>query len=364
MSEETRSRLQTIAYSPELFLRDIDPVRDIAVLSPMSEATYRASSFLDNRIERDGDRDLGMPLGTLERLIGAQRPPRRTIHWLFHVGHCGSSLLSRLLGEVDGLLALREPAVVMGLSRSLRQLGQPDFPVDAERWAALRDLSFTMLGRSFRPTENVLVKPTSHAANLIPEALGFTTEARAVLLHLNLETYLATMLRPETQRELGLYARDFRLRDFLRHAPDQPDSTAAYSPGQLAAFTWLLHAREFALALDDAELGSRCLSLSFDDYLAAPGQWLGALCAFLGRPQRDATVAALLAGPAAAAYAKDPTHGYDASRREQELERMRETRRDEIAAAVAWSRDIAARTPAFAGLIERFSRPKAPPGTD
>jgi len=363
MSEETRSRLQTIANSPELFLRDIDPVRDIAVLSPMSEATYRASSFLDSRIERDGERDLGMPLATLERLVEAQRPPRRTLHWLFHFGHCGSTLLSRLLGEVDGLLALREPAVVMGLARSLRQLGQPGFPVDAERWSTLRDLSFTLLGRSFRPDQQVLVKPTSHAANLIPEALGFAGDARALLLYLDLETYLATMLRPETQRELTLYARDFRIQDFRQYVPGQPDSAVDYPPGQLAAFTWLLHAREFAVALDDAGLGPRCLSLSFDDYLAAPAQWLGALCAFLGRPQPGAVVAALLAGPASAAYAKDPTHSYDASRRARELEQMRNTRGGEIAEAVAWAKDIASGAPAFAGLIERFNRPKAPPGT-
>ena len=41
--------------------------------------------------------------------------------WIFHIGHVGSTLISRLLGELEGVLSVREP-------RSLRDL--TFFPAD------------------------------------------------------------------------------------------------------------------------------------------------------------------------------------------------------------------------------------------
>ena len=67
--EGVRSRLEHIIDTPELFLRDVDPVGHRAVLTPMTEDSYRASSFLDTRIQRAGNRDLAIPLDTLRKLI-------------------------------------------------------------------------------------------------------------------------------------------------------------------------------------------------------------------------------------------------------------------------------------------------------
>ena len=34
---------------------------------------------------------------------------RSDARWIFHIGHVGSTLVSRLLGELDEVLAIREP---------------------------------------------------------------------------------------------------------------------------------------------------------------------------------------------------------------------------------------------------------------
>lgn len=361
MNAPLRARLRSIAHSPALFLRDIAPLDDAVVLSPMSEESYRASSFLDTRLVRAGDRDLGLPIATLQRLLAAQAARRRTIHWLFHVGHCGSTLLARLLGELDGLFALREPAVVMGLTRSARRLDEPGFPIGRDRWRELEELALTLLGRTWRPTQTALVKATSDAVSLCPELLRFTGDERALMLYVDLETFVATMLRPHTRRELRLFAQDFRIDEFRRLVPAAPAAATDYSDGRLAALSWLLHVRHMAAALDDPALAGRVRGLDFDDYLADPAAELGRLADFFGCPQPPATLAALAAGELASTYAKGGGTRYEPARRTAELADSRRRHREEIDDAVDWVRAVAAGRPDLAPLATRFARSRVPP---
>ena len=55
------------------------------------------------------------------RALGRRRsrpsPTRATdARWIFHIGHVGSTLVSRLLGELDGVLAIREPRLLRDLA--------------------------------------------------------------------------------------------------------------------------------------------------------------------------------------------------------------------------------------------------------
>lgn len=345
--------LRDLAGSPAWFLRDLDPIQGTAVLSPMDEASYRASSFLDNRIRRAGPRDLAVDLDALLDLAARSGVRRRPIHYIFHVGHCGSTLLSRLLGELPGLLALREPPLLMGLSRSLRRLHEPGFPISLERWETLFDLALAMLARTWRPDQTALVKPTSHAGNLIPRLLGSTGQERALLLYVDLETYLTTMLRPDTRRETELFARDFRIGDFRRLVPGAAGSVDDYTPGQLAAMSWLLHARELARALDDPALDGRVRLLDFDRFLDAPETGLEDICRFLGQGQDPPTLASVLSGQGGRS-AKDPGQRHGPEQRRAELAAARQTYADEIDAGLEWAARMEAAAEPFTGLRARL----------
>lgn len=354
-----RTRLEHLIDTPELFLRDVDPLRRRATLAPMTEDSYRASSFLDTRIQRAADRELAVPLDTLLRLVSVRGSPRKDIDYVFHVGHCGSSLVSRLLGELPEFLALREPPLLMGLARSHRRLGEAGFPISRASWDELLELSLVMLGRVWRPAQRALIKPSSHANSLIPLLMRFTGNERALLLHVDLETYLATMLRPGVRRETRLFARDFRLRDFAGLA-----NGAAMAPGdpsdpQLAAMNWLLQAREFAIALDDTALDGRLLPVNFDTFLAAPEATLATICRFLRVAPSQDLLRAVLAGPAATRHAKSPSIGYDGNQRGRELDAARARHADEISAGMDWARSVTETCQAFTGLIERFSHATA-----
>jgi hypothetical protein len=346
--------------SPALFLRDVDPVRGRAIFTPMNEESYRDSAFLDNRIVRAAERDLVVDLDDLIELATARQAESPLIHYLFHMGHCGSTLISRILGERSCYLALREPPLLMGLSRSLRALGRPGFPLSRQRWEALRELSLLMLGKTWRSGQTALVKPTSHAGNLIPELMRHTGQERAVLLYVDLATYLATMLRPHTRRETRLFAKDFRMREFMDLSGLDPATSSDYSDAKLITLTWLLHAREMTIALEDPALVGRCLPVHFDDFLAEPVAGISRICDFLGSPMPAAERESVLSGSWLSRSAKNPAEPYDDRARDRELATLRARHAEELEAGVAWAARVCD-LEAFSGLTDRFGPATARP---
>ena len=350
-------RFERLTATPELFLKDFNPERDLAVLSPMSEASYRDSVFMDDRLVRSETRDLALSLNALGRLWQHSGAAARVIHYIGHMGHCGSTLLSRILGELPGLHSLREPPVLVALSRALRYLESPGFGLTAFEWSQLLELAALMMQRTWRASDVSVLKPTSAAGNLLPYLMNRTGDERAVLLYVHLADWLPIMLRPDTRRETGLFAKDFRLADFAAVAGDEVSSPA--SPGELAAMTWLLQAREFAELLDDPRTSPRVRLLHFDTLLAHPVPVIRALCDWFGKPSPSEDITAV-AGRLMKTDAKRPGQAYGAAARAAELERLRATETMEIERGLAWAR-AAARNPAFSGLAQRLPPAKASP---
>jgi hypothetical protein len=343
-----------------MFLRDVDPLRGTAVFTPMTEQSYRASSFLDNRIVRAGEKDVVADLDDLIDLASRLSGQRRVIHYLFHVGHCGSTLVSRILGERPCYLSLREPPLLMGLSRSARALGHPGFPISRDRWESLRDLSLMTLAKTWRPGQRSLVKPTSHAGNLIPMLMRHTGQERAIMLYTDLETHLVSMLRQHTRRETRLYGRDFRVREFSSLVPGSPETADAYEDGPLAAMSWLLQAREMVAALDDPNIGPRCMLLHFDSFLADPIHVTERICRFLGPALAVEEKPLMDSAPWLSVAAKMPGQPFSVEDRRRELAASRADNTADLTAGVRWAAALAESGP-FTGLTDRFPHARAQP---
>ena len=84
-------------------------------LVAMDRDSYRAASFLDDRMLQAAGRCADRCRGRTSRRRSAG-DMRTDARWIFHIGHVGSTLVSRLLGELDGVLALREPRLLRDLA--------------------------------------------------------------------------------------------------------------------------------------------------------------------------------------------------------------------------------------------------------
>jgi len=107
---------EEIARDAKWLAQALDPSSGMVRLIAMDGEAYRAASFLDDRMLQGPVDAQIMPWPEVESAVTGD--PRSDARWIFHIGHVGSTLLSRLLGEIDGVLALREPRLLRDLAMS------------------------------------------------------------------------------------------------------------------------------------------------------------------------------------------------------------------------------------------------------
>ena len=104
--------LDDLFASPDHYLHSFEG--DAAVFVPMDREAYRRSIFLDGRTRPAANRSMRLPAGALVEPVRRPEPTGS----IFHVAHCGSTLLARALDRPSTNLVLREPL-------ALRQLASP-----------------------------------------------------------------------------------------------------------------------------------------------------------------------------------------------------------------------------------------------
>ena len=268
-----------IVASPDHFLHSFEG--DDAIIMPMDAAAYRRSIFLDKRISAaDGEARM-MPVVALP--LPAASPP---LGWIFHMAHCGSTLLARALGDLGENIVLREPF-------ALRQLA---FEPDPSRLA----LVMAMLGRRYVPAVPTIVKANVPVNFLLPQIIAHDPSARAIMLYCALPDYLLAILRSDNHRSW--------VRNVTTQLAAYLGDMAGLSDAERAAALWLAQTQRFGQALS-AMPDAR--SLDAEQFFAQPEPVLAAACSHLGVAAAPGAIAAVVAGPLFATYSKNPTVVFD-----------------------------------------------------
>jgi hypothetical protein len=322
------------ARDADLFPQNLDPLQRKVLVVAAAQGALEEASFLDDRMLTPGM--AGGWLSFEDFLLRAREAaePAGRLGYIFHVGHCGSTLLSRLLAFRPGDTALREPQILRVLAEASCDIAEP--------WAALsEDMIHQLLDglvRSWaRPrgeASRVIVKATSLASGLGPDLLELTPQARAIALHMKLEPYLAALLAPETPSvdlSRGARVRFGRLKALLG---DPGWRLHQLSLGELAAASWLCEAS--AMADLAATHPDAVHALDFDDFLAAPGPHVLQAANHMGLGWTEPDAHAALASPIMQRYSKAPEHQYGPDLRRQVLDDSRRRNAGEIAAGRAF----------------------------
>jgi len=344
--------LQHLTDTPALFLREINLPDGKAILTPMDEHGYRSSNFLDRRAARAQPEDAIATLNELARHILASPQPRRPIHFLFHIGHCGSTLISRLLGEFPGLLALREPPPLVLLSHILRHQGAPGMQVTIRQWQVLHTLVLTMLGRTFSPNQIALVKPPSHTNNLMASCLAWHPGTRGILLFVSLPAFLASVLRPDLSEETKGMIRNALWTDYCALKGIPPCAPPPLSEGECAALVWLVKMTEYASVYRNERNNERLMTVQFSNFLEDPRFWLFKLGEFLKQPITAVELDLILAGPIMRTNAKSPGQPFNRDCYESKLRVSSVTHADEIRRGQAWVERQAHESGIFSSAVE------------
>lgn len=291
--------------SPEHYLHSFDG--ESALFVPMDRGAYHRSIFLDRRISRAAAGELRIAA----KQLAAASPPAAPTAWIFHVAHCGSTLLARALDDPGASLVLREPLA----------LRQTALAPDPARLA----LVLAMLSKRYRADVPTLVKANVPVNFLLPMLADADPAARAILLYLPLGDYLAAILRSETHRAW--------LRNVTNQLAAHLGDLSASSDAERAAALWLAQVRAFATALGRMP---NARALDAEAFFAEPGGVLKAAAVHLAIPIAPDALEATAAGSLFATYSKDPRLAFDNAARLARRAEVGQMIAPELDEAKAW----------------------------
>ena len=309
---DAQSLLQAILDSPDLFPLQISNGLDVVQFARLSEAEYGSVSFLDERMTRPDTVRGNVPWQMLLPIL-----PHLNVQcdFIFHVSHCGSTLISRLLGLLPECFALREPALLRRYEElSSHGLLQP------------------MLGlwsRVYRNEQRALIKATSFVSNWAIPLMEWNDRSKALLMTIPAESFLAAVLDGsmsdiQTQslnRWNRLQARGFKLQSTVEEL----------SPGEQSAMSWL--AEMVCLEEASCRFPNRTRWIDFESFLVDPKNAFLQMATFLGYSQPQFAVAD---HPLLHRYAKRPEVLYDLRVRSKLLDESRTNHLEEIQKGMRW----------------------------
>jgi hypothetical protein len=307
------------------------------VMLPMDRAAYARSIFLDDRIIPAAETPVALPLAALPT-----PPSPRPAGWIFHVAHCGSTLLARALDRPAGGLVLREPL-------ALRQLGF-DAAAGTADWPEKLAIVRALLSRRAQKSASPTIIKANVPANFGPAgAISADPAERAIFLYFPLESYLLAILRSPNHRAWVRAITDSLAPAIVAAigAP-LPDADA-----QRAAALWLAQMRLFNAALAAAP---HSRSLDAEALFTAPAPVLAAAATLFGQPIPAAEIDSIVNGPLFATYAKNPAFAFDNAARVARRNEAATALAPELAAARQWVAPRLAENP----LPRRLPQPLVP----
>lgn len=301
---------------------------------------YRRASFLDQRALHHRDIP-GWVVSRAELAAGLDSAPAPDrLHWLFHIGHCGSTLASRLMDLLPGVLGVREPLPLLTLASARGD-------VATQSW---HSIVLHLLARGFDDTRAVIVKPTSLVATMAGDLLRGS--GKGCLLWVDLQTWLATMLREKDLIDSVLDNEDLRLAGSGLDRDPLPD-------GPRLGRAWLAEQMRWQRLLADPALATRVMDLDFSTLLADPAAVSARLAAHYGVEVPADWGRRINDSGLLTRYAKDDAQQFDARTRERELTAAADLHATAIADGLRWAEAAIDRLnlPVLAGRLRRGSGP-------
>lgn len=327
-----------LTRSPEQFPFSLDPRTDRISFIHLTESDYQRASFLDARILTPQTQPQPLAWQQVAAALESANLAERC-SYIFHIGHVGSTLISRLIGAHPGVLALREPMLLRTLAQVRCDPGAAPNWSEGDFNARLAG-ALKLFSRTFRERQIPIIKATSFVSELSSSLMARAAAPRAVMMFVSPESYLATMLGGPNSREEAKVLAPSRLRRLHRRIGAEPWLGKSLSEGENLALAWACEMSALAQAASAA--GGRAYWVDFDQFLADPVRLLG-IFRHLDIDASASQVSAILSGPDMRRYSKAPEYAYDAALRVEVLNEARALHGAEIRRGLNWLEQAAAR---------------------
>ena len=327
---------EEVAGSPSWYPLETLPAGEVRLLH-LAESAYAAASFLDQRLLALGYAQRTCPAALLTAAAARLAP---AAHYIFHVGHVGSTLISRLVGAYPKFFSLREPALLRALAAGEgRGAGAPGL-----------DTTVALLGRTWREPQRAVIKATSFVSELAVTLLDAPHRPVGVCVFARPQAYLAGIFAGANSRAETRLLAGARLERLARRLGEGAWRPVAGSEGELFAMSWLCEMSALRAAAE--RCAARVLWVDFDAFLREPQRGLQGVLAALGARVAPQELEPLVSGPLMRSYSKAPEHFYDAALRRELLLAASHEHATEVRRGMLWLERLAARYPLVARVLQ------------
>lgn len=306
----------------------------------------REAAFLDDRALSPQAEGGWMPLDSLP--AANTNSASAAADAIFHIGHCGSTLLSRLLDCWPEVQGLREPLPLRTLAEAWHSLDRPESRLSPAEAPRLLQALWSRWSQPLAHHRRSVVKATSSCNALIEPLLSQQSTMRAILLDMPLRPYLATLLKSPGSVHDAANAAAERLHELLARGYGDGTALHALTLPQQCAMGWLAERLRFG-SIAQGEHGTRVLRMDFEDLLAEPERELRRVAAHL--QLNPAGVADALASSAWGRYSKAQSHGYGREDRAHDLDLATQRYAKEIVEGEAWVEAFVHRHPGLQDVV-------------
>jgi hypothetical protein len=340
---------------PDLYPLRVNWAQQQVLFLSVTPDFYANAPFLDQRAVSQQQRSqIPSDWAAIQDVVQAVKaqPVAAKLGMIFHVGHCGSTLLSRALALNVRLFSLREPLPLRDLCGFWLERRQPWSEVSEEGLNLWIDMMRALWTRTPSADQLAVVKATSFCSPLAEPWLARFQNDKAVLLAVAPETYLASMVSvPAYIADLKATAKQ-RMLNLKNLTGLELPAIHSQTVGEIAALAYLSDLMAMHGAARSA--GDRVMRQDFDAFLSAPDRALGALIAFFDAPLPADQIKSLLQNPLFSRYSKASNYPFSSGERLSRLKQARAGHGAEINRGRAWLEAFAAREPKAAHALEWF----------
>ncbi|MGB5133394.1 MAG: hypothetical protein WBO00_12290 [Steroidobacteraceae bacterium] len=339
---------ERLPVSPDAYAQKLDFIRGAVLVIRIDAGAYRSASFLDDRILAPSTQGSWFPIARVAEAAARITDPR-PLHFIFHTGHVGSTLASRLLDEIGLVLPIREPLPLRSLAEVHDEIGRPESLLSDSQFGEVLEMSLRLWARGYEWTRAVVVKATSSAGRIAVPLLEARPESRAICMNVGAEPYLATLLSgPNSADDLRGHGPG-RIKRLQARSKVPVGPLHRLSPGELAALGWLVETASQQDAM--RQFPGRVLAVDFDDFLAAVADSMDRILAHFGLQRDERQSTAIAASPVLLRYAKAPERLFSPDDRRLLLRESRRENAAEISRGMAWLASLARSEPSLAAVL-------------
>ncbi len=340
--------IDRLEANPGIFPHRLDLISGNLLLVELSAAEIRAASFLDQRVLKQTTKWAWVPWPSVSDVF-EKVPGGKPARFIFHVGHCGSTLLSRLLEFAGDTQCLREPLPLRTLAQDLADAGDGrSFLTQQSRRDHLKTLSKMWC----RGAGNTVIKATSICTDLLAEINTSEPGAKSIFIYNRPETHIATLLAGQNAlTDLKGFAQ-LRLQR-VQQKTGLDIQLNQLTAGQLAALSWLSETSSATRSLE--AYPHQIKLLEFDSMLDNPNETLAGMLHHLDIATTVETIDKAVQSPVLQTYSKAPEHQYNAQTRAAILADSRVKFRGDISGALGWLENLAGRSELVNPTLQKFA---------